>query len=248
MSNLIVGASSGLGREIAYEFGKNSKDIILISRDINDLESLKSDIQIKYNINVDVFELDLSKLDDVKNFISKNPDLLERIEGVLFPIGMMIDNDTVKNTEEEFTSLFSANFYSIIFFISKIINIFEKQNKGYIVGFGSISAALGRDINIGYSCAKSALENYFEGLIISNLKTKINIQFYTLGYLDTNLAFGKKLVLPKGSTKKLAHIVFKNKKSYFKKTFFPKYWGIISFALKIIPFSILLKLYKILTK
>ena len=25
MSNLIVGASSGLGREIAYEFGKNSK-------------------------------------------------------------------------------------------------------------------------------------------------------------------------------------------------------------------------------
>ena len=100
----------------------------------------------------------------------------------------MIDNDTIKNTEEEFTSLFSANFYSIIFFISKIINIFEKQNKGYIVGFGSISAALGRDINIGYSCAKSALENYFEGLIISNLKTKINIQFYTLGYLDTNLS------------------------------------------------------------
>ena len=119
MSNLIVGASSGLGREIAYEFGKNSRDIILISRDINDLKSLKSDIQIKYNINVDVFELDLSKLDDVKNFISRNPDLLEKIEGVLFPIGMMIDNDTINNTEEEFTSLFSANFYSIIFFISK---------------------------------------------------------------------------------------------------------------------------------
>ena len=45
------------------------KDIILISRDINDLESLKSDIQIKYNINVDVFELDLSKLDDVKKIL-----------------------------------------------------------------------------------------------------------------------------------------------------------------------------------
>lgn len=236
MSNLIVGASSGLGREIAYEFGKNSKDIILISRDINDLESLKSDIQIKYNINVDVFELDLSKLDDVKNFISKNPDLLEKIEGVLFPIGMMIDNDTIKNTEEEFTSLFSANFYSIIFFISKIINIFEKQNKGYIVGFGSISAALGRDINIGYSCAKSALENYFEGLIISNLKTKINIQFYTLGYLDTNLSSSKKLLLPKGSPKVLARKVFNNLDKKGLKKFFPNWWILINYAIKIIPF------------
>lgn len=236
MSNLIVGASSGLGREIAYEFGKNSKDIILISRNINDLQSLKSDIQIKYNINVEVFELDLSKLNDVKNFISKNPNLLEKIEGVLFPIGMMIDNDTIKNSEEDFTSLFSANFYSIIFFISKIIRIFEKQNKGYIVGFGSISAALGRDINIGYSCAKSALENYFEGLIISNLKTKINIQFYTLGYLDTNLSSGKNLLLPKGSPKVLARKVFKNLDKKSLKKFFPNWWMLINYAIKIIPF------------
>ena len=50
MSNLIVGGSSGLGKEIAYEFAKKSKDIVLISRDIKDLDILKSDIQIKYNI------------------------------------------------------------------------------------------------------------------------------------------------------------------------------------------------------
>ena len=36
MSNLIVGGSSGLGKEIAYEFAKKSKDIVLISRDIKD--------------------------------------------------------------------------------------------------------------------------------------------------------------------------------------------------------------------
>ena len=43
MSNLIVGASSGLGKELAYEFAKNSKNLILISRKLSNLEFLKSD-------------------------------------------------------------------------------------------------------------------------------------------------------------------------------------------------------------
>ena len=75
-----------------------------------------------------------------------------------------------------------------------------------------------------------------------------NIQFYTLGYLDTNLAFGKELFLPKGSTFKLANIVFKNLNVNFKKTYYPLFWSVISFILKIIPFSILIRLYKILIK
>ena len=44
MSDLIIGASSGLGREIAYEFARNSKNLILISRNLKDLEILKSDL------------------------------------------------------------------------------------------------------------------------------------------------------------------------------------------------------------
>ena len=117
MSNLIVGGSSGLGKEIAYEFAKKSKDIVLISRDIKDLDILKSDIQIKYNIDVKIFQLDFSKPEDVIKFISENHELLEKLDGALFPIGMMIENDTIENSEKNFLSLLSANFYCVIFFI-----------------------------------------------------------------------------------------------------------------------------------
>ena len=65
-----------------------------------------------------------------------------------------------------------------------------------------------------------------------------------LGYLDTNLAFGKNLKLPKGSTKKLSKLVFNNRNIKYKKTYFPFFWVLITFLLKIIPFSLLLKLNK----
>ena len=76
---------------------------------------------------------------------------------------------------------------------------------------------------------------------IKELK-QVNIQFYTLGYLDTNLSFGKDLKLPKSSVKKLSNIVYKNKNKTFKKMYYPSYWKLIHFIIKIIPFSILRKL------
>ena len=45
MSYLIIGSSSGLGRELAYTFAKNHNNLILVSRDERDLVPIKSDIE-----------------------------------------------------------------------------------------------------------------------------------------------------------------------------------------------------------
>ena len=244
MTYLIVGASSGLGRDLAYEFAKNSINLTLISRGKKDLEYLKSDIEIKYNIKVDIFQLDFSYQNNITNFITEKQNFIKSFDGVLFPIGMMLDGDTVKNTDEKLNKLMSANFYCIANFISKLLNVFEEKNKGVIVGFGSISGAVGRQINTGYASAKRALETYFESLIVSNSNNNIKIQFYTLGYLDTNLSFDKKLILPKGSTKKLAKIVYKNLNLQGSKKFFPFWWFFINYLIKILPFFITKKIIK----
>ena len=248
MKYLIVGASSGLGRDLAYEFAKNSKNLTLVSRDKKDLEHLKSDIEIKYKVQVDIFDLDFSYQNNITNFISEKKDIIKSFDGVLFPIGMMQDNDTVKNNDEKLNRLISANFYCVAYFISKILNIFEEKNKGVIVGFGSISGAVGRQVNTGYAAAKKALETYFESLIITNLNNNLKIQFYTLGYLDTNLSYDKKLLLPKGSTKKLSKIVYKNLNLHGVKKFFPYWWFFIDYLIKILPFFITKKIIKYFKK
>ena len=63
--------------------------------------------------------------------------------------------------------------------------------------------------------------------------------------MDTNLAFGKKFKLPKGSPKKLARIVYKNRNSKFEKIFFPRWWGFIAKMLNLAPIKILFFMDKI---
>ena len=65
MKYLIIGASSGLGRELANIFAKKNNDLVIVSRDVRDLNAIKSDLEIKYNINVETIELDFSSIEDI---------------------------------------------------------------------------------------------------------------------------------------------------------------------------------------
>ena len=48
----ITGASSGIGKAIAYSFGKNGDDIILCARRKDKLIEIKADIERRYGVNV----------------------------------------------------------------------------------------------------------------------------------------------------------------------------------------------------
>jgi short-subunit dehydrogenase len=125
---------------------------------------------------------------------------------------------------------------------------FIKKNKGLIVGFGSVSAIIGREKNAVYASSKRALESFFESLIIKTIATNLKIQFYVVGYLNTNLSYGKKLFLPKGSPNKLAKIVYKNLNQNYYKKYFPFWWIYIAFILKILPFFIIKNIYSLFLK
>ena len=246
MNYLIVGASSGLGRDLAYKFAQNSNNLILVSRDERDLKALKNDIEVKFKSKVDVHSVDCSSYDEVNNFISSNLDVFKNLDGALFPIGMISDDDTVKNKISETNKLIQANYGIVSHLVSELFEIFEQKNNGVIVGFGSISAYLGREVNTTYAASKRALESMFESLAITSNKNEIKIQFYVLGYLESNMTFGRKLILPKGSTKKLANIVFKNLEKKYKKIYFPFWWSFISYILKILPFVLIKQFIKII--
>ncbi len=246
MNYLIVGASSGLGRDLAYKFAQNSNNLILVSRDERDLKALKNDIEVKFKSKVDVHSVDCSSYDEVNNFISSNLDVFKNLDGALFPIGMISDDDTVKNKISETNKLIQANYGIVSHLVSELFEIFEQKNNGVIVGFGSISAYLGREVNTTYAASKRALESMFESLAITSNKNEIKIQFYVLGYLESNMTFGRKLILPKGSTEKLANIVFKNLEKKYKKIYFPFWWSFISYILKILPFVLIKQFIKII--
>jgi decaprenylphospho-beta-D-erythro-pentofuranosid-2-ulose 2-reductase len=248
MTYLIIGASSGLGRELANKFAKEKNDLIISSRDERDLKAIRSDLEIKYKINVKCIALDFTSINEIDSKIFTENFPFDQIKGVLFPVGMMFEKDNPLLDSESMQKLLNSNFLSISYTIKKFEKYLASGKNFSIIGFGSVSGFLGRKINSIYAASKRALESYFESLAFDENFKNFNIQFYTLGYLDTNLSFGKDLKLPKGSILTLSKIVFKNREVNFKKTFFPKYWALIYLIIKVLPVSIIRKFSAIINK
>jgi short-subunit dehydrogenase len=111
-----------------------------------------------------------------------------------------------------------------------------------IVGFGSIAGIRGRSNNIIYSASKRALESFFESLRHLTSETGLCIQFYKLGYISTQQSFGKTLLFPSISPKRVAIEVINNLGSDAGSSFIPKYWQLISIMLIFMPWKLFKKM------
>ena len=58
MRVLITGASSGIGRDMAREFAKRNYDLVIVARDTEKLEELKTELEFKHKIDVKVVSMD----------------------------------------------------------------------------------------------------------------------------------------------------------------------------------------------
>ena len=71
MKALITGASSGIGKEMSYYLGELGYDLILVSRNKEELLKLKDNILT----NVEIISLDLSNIDNCYKLYDKVKDI-----------------------------------------------------------------------------------------------------------------------------------------------------------------------------
>jgi len=245
MTYIIVGGSAGLGRAIAKKIASEKQDLIIISSDLRDTKALASDLEIRYGVKVIPLQMSLSKLPTTFKEVDKSLEKLSPLTGLILPIGFNDPNDVPGIDDESFFKLINTNFTSVCLFINHFLPILKKLPDTTIIGFGSIAAIRGRTLNATYAASKHALEIYFQSLRHFAVNSSLTIQFYVIGYIDTNLSFGVDMTLFKpAQVDRLADIVFNNRLQDFGTTFYPKYWKIIKILLPIVPWSIFKKFKK----
>lgn len=136
MRALITGASSGIGKAIAYELANKNIDLILIARRESLLKEIKLDIEAKYQIKVDYLCTDISKLDNVNTIYQYFPDI------------DILVNNAGYGTAGEFVNIDLDNELTMIDLNIKSLHILTKlygtsfalKNKGYIMNVASIAS------------------------------------------------------------------------------------------------------------
>ena len=134
--------------------------------------------------------------------------------------------------------LLDVNFSAVAAITTRLLPHLLTRPRATIVGFGSVAAARGRSKNVAYSAAKRALASFFESLRHACADTGVAVQFYVLGYMDTELAAGIRSPIPKGDPRALGDLILKNLDRDVGVVYYPWFWRALCAALRALPWAL----------
>ena len=104
---LILGALSDIAKSIAQKYGENGYNLHLAARKIDDLELHSTDLKIRYNVSVHIYEFDLLKTETHKDFI-KN---LSTKVTFTKPVGPFLCFETIISPNPSSSSFFEYTYF-----------------------------------------------------------------------------------------------------------------------------------------
>jgi len=243
MTFLIVGGSSGVGRASAERFAAGRHPLCIVSSDRRDSLALASDLSLRWSIAVEPVAIDLAlsqpSLVELDAALSRLPPL----RGILLCAGTSRTDDRPGEAAANFESLTYVNYLAGCEIVNHYLPALRRAGRaGLIVGFGSVAAERGRSRNAGYAAAKRALRTYFESLRHELAAAGVIVQFYTLGYIDTNLSFAQSTPLPAASPRSLAERVYRRAGRDFGHAYYPAFWGPLCLILRLLPWRLFRRL------
>jgi short-subunit dehydrogenase len=227
---IIIGASSGIGKELARILVDEGYKVGITGRRTELLESLKSENPNSYVI----------KTFDVKNTKVANEKLQELtaelggLDLLILSSGTGEINDKL-DFEIEFRTI-ETNVIGWTYILGWAFNYFEKQLHGHLIAISSIAGLRGNRQSTSYNATKAYQLNYLEGLRQKATKHKEQIFITDIrpGLVATQMAKGERLfwVMP---VEKVAQQIYQAIKKKKKITYVTKRWKMVALVLKRIP-------------
>lgn len=227
---IIIGATSGIGKELALRYLKAGDMVGITGR----RKHLLDELQQHYPQQVFTEAFDVTG--------NKNIAHLENLIGQLQGMDLFIYNSGYGEASRELnwavdekTVLINVNGFAET--TNYAFNFFVKQGHGQIVGISSIASYRGNSWAPAYSASKAFMSNYLEGIRVKaeRMKKAIIVTDIQPGYIKTDMLLGSKLfwvaTLEKASKQIFAAIELKKQRVQVTKR-----WTLIAWLLKRVPY------------
>src|SRR5690348_6274033 len=152
---VITGAASGLGLAASKKLLTEGVKLALLDAKIDTLEEIKNDFQNE----VEIYKVDITNEEAVKNIISRIEKRFERIDILINSAGItgITNVKTHETSTENVRSVFDVNFFGAYFTSKYILPVMLKKDYGRILHIASIAGKEGNAGMLAYSASKAAV-------------------------------------------------------------------------------------------
>ena len=181
----ITGASSGIGKELAFQLSKLGATLILTSSN----ESLLKAVSAELNYSkVHILPYNLLNLDGLPDLVTRALTLEGTIDCVIQSAGISQRAEAAETSIAVYKKLMDLNYFAPVAITQALLPHFKQQNRGNITVISSIAGLVGFPLRSGYAASKHAIKGYLETLQCELYKTNITVSIVYPGRIDTNIS------------------------------------------------------------
>lgn len=182
---VITGATSGIGRALAFEFGQQGSKVVITGRNEEALRIATQELTSR-GIQVLPVNSDVTSPDDNRRMAEEAIKTFGKIDILINNAGISmravfeeVDPDVIKQVMD-------INFYGVIYATKNCLPEIIR-NKGSVVGISSIAGFRGLPARTGYSASKFALNGFLESLRTELLNSGVHVLVACPGFTASNI-------------------------------------------------------------
>lgn len=236
MKVIIIGASSGIGAEVAKRFLQQGHKVAITARHLDLLE----EIIAPYPDTGHALQMDVQKPEESVDQLHQ---LIEQLDG----LDLLIVNPGINHlfpNWEQAMSIIQTNVVGCTALLQAGYEYFVEQGKGHLVGVSSIAAIRGSGPSPPYGASKAFIMRYLEGLRkrIYHKGYDITVTDIRPGYTATKMTAGqKKLFWTNPLDKAVDHIIKAIEREKKVAYILPR-WRLIAIVMQHVPWWIYRKI------
>lgn len=184
---VITGASSGIGRALAYEFSGRGANVVLGARQQDKLSEITADIRSKGG-KVTFCVADVTKEPDCKALIDTAVGEFGGIDVLICNAGISMRALFDDVELDVLHRLMDVNFWGTVY-CTKYALPYIQASHGSIVGVSSVAGLHGLPGRTGYSASKYAMTGFLDTIRVENIKKNVHVMVACPGFTATNVRF-----------------------------------------------------------
>lgn len=227
---IVIGATSGIGRELALVLSCNGYTVCATGRRIELLVTFRSELSSPLLVR----EMDVSKPTEAIVIFQTIVSELGGVDLVVISAGTgFLDSELSWENDKKTIDVNVTGFTAIA---NAAYHQFKEQGSGHLVWISSVAALRGGGAAPSYNSSKAFVSTYLEGLRqrIAKLNLPISITDVRPGFVATSMAKGEGVFWVQ-SPQKAAMQIYKAVKKNRSMVYITKRWRLIAWILKILP-------------
>ena len=208
---IITGAGTGIGKGIALKFAESDFNLILASRNVDNLNKVKKDCDLLNNDSSYVIRTDITDEKSVDNLFSESKSKLGKIDVLINNSGVFDGGAIDEISVETWDKVISVNLRGAFLCLRQAMKLMKSQKYGRIVNIGSISGQVPRLHSAPYTTSKFGLTGLTKAAALEGRDFNIVVSIVHPGNVITELRANRgedKDIEPMMEAQDIAELVF----------------------------------------